>query len=435
MRRYLQILMGNLLIATAYAFLVVPRQIVEGIAEGLWRLVGLPVYGWLAVAIVVGLAVCFFFLGKRCFLDSLFCCVTCLAMLAGFSLLDWTPALPAMALAALSGLMIGGGMGLCLRAGATTAGTDALALWIRKGLPQVDVAVILFGLNSLVVLLGAALVGMWGLLPGLCFAAVQALVLGVVLRLPARWVPDFRDEAQRANGAAAKVCREVPVQYTTILFDLDGTLTDPGLGITNSILYAMQQEKMALPPRQELYQFIGPPLVEAFQSVFGVSEPQALRMLTNFRVYFEKQGIYENVKYQGIDEMLRRLRDAGCRLVLATSKPEHFASMVLDYFELSSYFEMICGADLDETRSAKHAVVAYALERLGNPDCQQVIMIGDRSHDVAGGKRNGVATMGVLYGYGSRAELEGAGADMLAASVEDVANLLLAPADADNMAQ
>lgn len=429
MRRYIQILLANLLMTSAYAFITVPSEIINGgltsLSMTLSRLLPLPVYGWLAILMLAILSACYFVLGKDYFFGSLFSCVIFLALFSSFSLLNWAPKLPISVALVLSGLMIGVGTGLCVRANATTIGMDTLALFVHRGVPKISVPVAMYGFNVLVLLLGMAVYGLQALLLGLCFSAVQALAMWQTLRLKSRLVPDFRSLEQQSSRRLATKRKEIPIQYTTVLFDLDGTLTDPGLGITNSILYAMQQEKMPLPPRQELYQFIGPPLLEAFQSVFGVSEPQALRMLTNFRIYFEKQGIYENTKYEGIDAMLQRLRDAGCRLAVATSKPEHFAAMVLDHFGLTQYFELIAGANLDETRSAKHAVIAYALDRLGEPDRATTIMVGDRSHDIVGGKRNDLATLGVLYGFGNQAEMEGAGADMIASTVDQVADLLL----------
>lgn len=213
--------------------------------------------------------------------------------------------------------------------------------------------------------------------------------------------------------------------FDTILFDLDGTLTDPGIGITNSIAYALEQSNMPVPPREQLYQFIGPPLLEEFQKVYGVTEAEARALVAQFRVYFESRGIFENRMYDGIPEMLQRLRDHGCRLVLATSKPEVFAEQVLEHFGLRSYFTAVAGSTIDEGRTDKAEVIAYALGKLdvaGRP-----LMVGDRKHDVVGARTNGIPCLGVLYGYGSRQELLGAGAVRLAEQVSDVADIILAP--------
>lgn len=210
----------------------------------------------------------------------------------------------------------------------------------------------------------------------------------------------------------------------TILFDLDGTLTDPGIGITNSILYALGEMGMEQPPREALYRFIGPPLVEEFQKVYGVSKDTSLAIVKQFQVYFADRGIYENSMYDGIPSMLERLKQAGCHLVLATSKPEVFACRVLEHFDLMRFFDAVAGSTMDETRTAKAEVIAYALEKSG-ADREHAVMVGDRKHDVAGAKANGLRSLGVLYGYGSRQELVEAGADLLAETVPDVAKVLL----------
>lgn len=211
--------------------------------------------------------------------------------------------------------------------------------------------------------------------------------------------------------------------FDTILFDLDGTLTDPGIGITNSIAYALEQRGMPVPPREQLFRFIGPPLLDEFQKVYGVTEAEARELVAQFRVYFESRGIFENRMYEGIPEMLQRLRDHGCRLVLATSKPEVFAEQVLEHFSLRQYFTAVAGSTIDEGRTDKAEVIAYALGKLeaaGRP-----LMVGDRRHDVVGAQANKIPCLGVLYGYGSRQELTEAGAVRLAETVEDVADLAL----------
>ena len=213
--------------------------------------------------------------------------------------------------------------------------------------------------------------------------------------------------------------------FDTILFDLDGTLTDPGIGITNSIAYALEQRGMPVPPRERLYRFIGPPLLDEFQKVYGVSEAEARELVAQFRVYFQSRGIYENRMYDGIPEMLQRLLNHGCRLVLATSKPEVFAEQVLEHFSLRKYFTAVAGSTIEEGRTDKAEVIAYALDKL--EETGRPLMVGDRKHDVMGAQTNGIPCLGVLYGYGSREELTEAGADRLAAEVPDVADLILSP--------
>lgn len=210
----------------------------------------------------------------------------------------------------------------------------------------------------------------------------------------------------------------------TILFDLDGTLTDPGLGITNSIMYALKKMSIPLPERQALYQFIGPPLMDSFHERYGLDEASCAQAVVYYREYFSVTGLFENEVYPGIREMLGALRQAGKKLVLATSKPELYARRILEHFDLARYFTHIVGATMDETRTAKHEVIAYALEAFGI-DPAGAIMVGDREHDVLGAKKNGLACVGVLYGYGSRRELTDAGATALANSPEELLGILM----------
>lgn len=207
--------------------------------------------------------------------------------------------------------------------------------------------------------------------------------------------------------------------FDTIFFDLDGTLTDPGLGITNSVAYALRQTGREVPPREELYAYIGPPLMEQFQSVYGISLEEARAMTDQFRVYFQDKGILENQLYDGIPEALQALKDAGATLVVATSKPEVFAERVLERFGLRQYFTIVAGSTMDESRTNKADVIAYAMEKLGRP-VGRALMVGDRKHDVLGAKAHGIPTVGALYGYGSREELTEAGAVAIADTVADL---------------
>ncbi len=210
-----------------------------------------------------------------------------------------------------------------------------------------------------------------------------------------------------------------------IFFDLDGTLTDPALGITNSILYALEKMGRELPSRESLYRFIGPPLVPAFQEFLGMTEEEANRALTLYREYFSVHGLFENTPYDGIDGALSQLKDGGCTLVLATSKPEKFALRILEHFDLARYFTLICGASMDEKRNTKDAVIGYALDKLGNPDVSRIVMVGDRHHDVQGAAVFGIPAIGVLWGYGSRDELEQAGAETVVSDMAEMVRILL----------
>jgi len=208
--------------------------------------------------------------------------------------------------------------------------------------------------------------------------------------------------------------------YNTILFDLDGTLTDPGLGITNSAAYALKKHGIEVTDRTVLYPFIGPPLLDSFQRFYGFSEEQSEQAVADYREYFREKGLFENEVYSGVEELLQRLKESGKRLIIATSKPEEFAVKILKHFGLASYFDYIVGATMDSSRSKKGDVIAYALEVCGITDKTDVVMVGDREHDVLGAKENGLDSVGVLYGYGSREELEKAGATCVAETVEDI---------------
>ena len=213
------------------------------------------------------------------------------------------------------------------------------------------------------------------------------------------------------------------MKYGAVLFDLDGTLTDPGEGITNSVAYALRALGIEPPERQRLYKFIGPPLAESFQRFYGMDEAGAAEAVRLYRVYFSDRGIFENVVYPGVPEMLEQLRTAGLQLVLATSKPTVFAERILEKFSLARYFNAVIGSELDGRRTNKAEVVRCALNTC--PPGTRAVMAGDREHDIIGGAANGLDTLGVLYGYGSREELTGAGATMLAATPEEAAALIL----------
>ena len=212
--------------------------------------------------------------------------------------------------------------------------------------------------------------------------------------------------------------------YQTILFDLDGTLTDPVMGITNAVMYALEKMGRHVPERKELHRFIGPPLLDSFEGYCGMSPEEAEEAVRLYRVYFPEKGIFENEVYAGIPEMLAALRAAGKRLVLATSKPEKFARIIMAHFGLDAYVPEIAGATFDTSRSKKGQVIAYALETFGI-DPATAVMVGDREHDMFGGKENGLPGVGVTYGYGDRPELENAGAVAVADSPEELLEILL----------
>ena len=214
--------------------------------------------------------------------------------------------------------------------------------------------------------------------------------------------------------------------YKYALFDLDGTLTDPSLGITNSIMHALEKMGRDIPPREELYCFIGPPLVTAFQEFLGLTAEEAEQAVVFYREYFSVNGLFENTPYEGIAELLAKLKERGVTLAVATSKPEKFAVRIIEHFGLAEYFTLVCGASMDSSRSKKGDVIAYTLGHLGvtEADKSSVLMIGDRHHDIEGAKENGLASAGVLWGFGDEDELKTAGADAIAHDMDELAKIV-----------
>lgn len=208
--------------------------------------------------------------------------------------------------------------------------------------------------------------------------------------------------------------------YKYLLIDLDGTLTDPGEGITNSVAYALKKWGIEVEDKKVLYSFIGPPLSASFAKYYGFSEEDSLRCVDYYREYFGVKGLFENEVYDGIHELLGELKKMGKILVIATSKPEFYATQILDHFDLTRYFDFIAGASMDESRNKKGDVIRYAISLAGITDKSEAVMIGDREHDILGARENGLDSIGVLYGYGDRAEHESAGATYIAETVEDV---------------
>lgn len=203
----------------------------------------------------------------------------------------------------------------------------------------------------------------------------------------------------------------------TVFFDLDGTLTDSGEGIINCATLALEHFGLPVPSRQEMGVFIGPPLDETFIR-FGVPADKAQEAINVFRSRYLVTGKFENTPYPGIRELLTTLKQQGHRLFVATSKPETTAVEVLQKFELAAFFECICGATFDGTRSHKADVIAYLLERIGSPE--HILMVGDTEFDVLGASAHGIATIGVTWGYGEVAAMEQAGAIAIAHSMEEL---------------
>ena len=213
--------------------------------------------------------------------------------------------------------------------------------------------------------------------------------------------------------------------YRTVFFDLDGTLTESGIGITRSVAYALKKYGIMETNQSKLDLFIGPPLIDSFMKHYGFSKEQAVEAVAHYREYYAVTGIFENRVYDGVPEMLQALKEAGTTCVLATSKPEHYALQILDHFGLSGCFSFVAGATMDEKRTNKTDVLSYAMKKAGCEPGPSAVMVGDRKHDVLGARQNGLGCIGVLYGYGSREELTAAGALALAETPQELTKLLL----------
>ena len=195
--------------------------------------------------------------------------------------------------------------------------------------------------------------------------------------------------------------------WNTILFDLDGTLTDPAEGITKAVEAALNHYGITVADRAALHKFIGPPLDESFPEFYGFDAARTAEATEVFRAYFDRQDWRENIPYPGVEDMLRDLRAAGKRLLVATSKPEVFALRIMEHFGLARYFDHICGAPMDNQEGAKKAaVIRDALRRAGVEDLSTAVMVGDRRHDIDGARQAGLEAVGVLWGYGDLQELE-----------------------------
>lgn len=202
-----------------------------------------------------------------------------------------------------------------------------------------------------------------------------------------------------------------------IFMDLDGTISDPKEGITKAVAHALSYYGIQVENLDTLEKFIGPPLLDSFRDIYGFSEEQSREAVEKYREYFSRQGLFENVLYDGMKELLEEIGSQGKELVIATSKPEVYTTQILEYFGIRQYFHFVAGSTLDGSRSKKGDVIRYALDSL-KIKADQAVMVGDRKYDVTGAKENDMYVIGVLYGYGDRAELETAGADCIVSDVE-----------------
>jgi phosphoglycolate phosphatase len=225
-------------------------------------------------------------------------------------------------------------------------------------------------------------------------------------------VEDIRPEV------SSSLARDGSQAMDAAFFDLDGTLTNPKPGITRCIQYALERLGFSVPPEDDLVWCIGPPLHASMKKLVGTDE-LADRAVELYRKRFRDIGLYENEVYAGIEATLSEIAAIGLRLFVATSKPKIYADRIVDHFGLRQHFEQVFGSELDGTRSDKMALLAYALAKTA-VDPMRAIMIGDRNHDVIGARKNGMKSIGVLYGFGSLAELTEAGADHLCAAHPEI---------------
>ena len=207
----------------------------------------------------------------------------------------------------------------------------------------------------------------------------------------------------------------------TILFDLDGTVTDSGEGIINCAAMTLERLGLPVPDRQALRIFVGPPLHETFVK-FGVPEEMADRAVEIYRSRYHTKGKYENSPYPGIRELLEALKSRGYRLLIATSKPEKLSCEILEHFDLAKYFDRICGATMDRSRISKSDVIAYLLQEC--PNRGRTVMVGDTAFDVTGAAAHGIPTVGVSWGYGEEGDMLEAGATAVAHNMEELLGLL-----------
>lgn len=213
--------------------------------------------------------------------------------------------------------------------------------------------------------------------------------------------------------------------YKTILFDLDGTLTDPKEGITKSVKYALDAFGVDDVRLDDLIKFIGPPLTDAFTEFYGFSEEEAKQLLAKYRERFAVKGIFENRLYDGIKSLLRDVKKQGKIIALATSKPTVYAEQILEHYDIMEYFDVIVGSYLDGRRTKKSDVIQGVIDTLDDKETAKMLMVGDRKHDVEGAANHGIDSAGVVFGYGGREELKEAGATYIVNTVDELRRLIL----------
>jgi len=212
--------------------------------------------------------------------------------------------------------------------------------------------------------------------------------------------------------------------YDVILFDLDGTLTDPKPGITKSVQYALGKMGIVEGDLDKLTTFIGPPLVASFKEFYNMTDDDANQAVQHYRERFSTVGLYENAVYKGIEELLEELRNQGKTLFVATSKPTIFSIRILEHFGLIHFFKAVIGSELDGTRVEKNEVIQYALSKVTGHDPRKIVMVGDRKFDILGAQCNDIDGIGVSYGYGSYEELQQAKPNYIVKNVSELGAIL-----------
>jgi len=214
--------------------------------------------------------------------------------------------------------------------------------------------------------------------------------------------------------------------YDVIIFDLDGTLTDPKVGITKSIQYALTKFEIKENNTDKLAQFIGPPLLESFKKYYSLNDPRARQAVDFYREYFSDKGMFENKVYPDIPRLLIHLHKNNKKLILATSKPTIYSTRILKYFDLYQYFSLVVGSNLDLTRTSKREIIHDILLELTDYQKSQMVMVGDRDEDIIGAHDNGIDSIAVTYGYGSIEELKKVNPTYVVHSVEGLTSLITA---------
>lgn len=212
--------------------------------------------------------------------------------------------------------------------------------------------------------------------------------------------------------------------YETILFDLDGTLTDPKMGITKSVQYALEKMGIIEQDLDKLTPFIGPPLTVSFKEFYGMNEDEAKQAIEYYRERFSITGLYENLVYEGMKELLEELQRLGKTMFVATSKPTVFSIKILEHFGLLHFFKAVIGSELDGTRTEKSHVIEFVLSKIEDCDLSKVIIVGDRKFDVTGARENKIAVIGVSYGYASSGELAAVKPNYIVDTVTELRSLL-----------